>query len=160
MRNNYRSLVYLNEGNSLVEMVILLCIISILLVASMPTTRALASGLIINMEAVRLAQDIRYTQQLTLTRGKKYELMLDRAENSYDIRTTGSIRRKVIKRVNLTEGVYIRYSTLYGSGFYYYIQFNSKTGLPGRTGTIYLSDRYGNTRDIIIVPTTGRVRIR
>ena len=59
MRNNYRSLVYLNEGNSLVEMVILLCIISILLVVSMPTTRALASGLIINMEAVRLAQDIK-----------------------------------------------------------------------------------------------------
>ena len=127
------------------------CIISILLGDSMPSIKALGSGLILHMQAVQLAQDIRYTQHLALTHREKYKLVLYVDENSYNIRLQSPIKSP-IKKVELCEGVYIRYSTLAGSGDYRYIEFNYKTGLPGRTGTIYLADHYGNTKNIVLCP--------
>ncbi len=158
MKNSLTYIASSDTGITLVELMVVVCIICIILGVSIPNIKSLGSGLVLKIEAIQIVQDIRYTQQLALTRGENYKLQMNKAEKNYYIKPTKALKSSV-KRVNLHNDIYVKSSTWAGSANYPYIEFNSKTGIPGRTGSIELSDNYGNTRKIAIAVGTGRVRI-
>lgn len=159
MKSNKEYIYYLDSGVTLVELLIVLCCICILAGVAMPNVKSLGNSIIIQIEAIQIAQDIRYTQQLSLNRRENYMLQLNKEKNFYYIKPANKPTEKVIKRVQLNRQVMFYYCTFKSRGSHYYIEFNSRTGIPGQTGRIELVDNHGNMRKIVVEPTTGRVRI-
>lgn len=160
MKNNWTHISYSKRGMTLVELLVVLGVMGIILALALPSIKSLGSGIILHTEAIRIAQDIRYTQQISLTRKENYMLQLDMQEGFYVIKPVKRLRAPSVKRVQLNSNVYFGICTFKRDGSYrHYIEFNSVTGIPGQTGRVELVDDYGNMRKIVVEPTTGRVRV-
>lgn len=161
MMSNYTQRSYSQRGVTLVELLVVLGGIGIVLALILPSIKSLGRGIILHAEAIQLAQDIRYTQQQSLTGGENLMLQLDIKENFYFIKPSSSSLSPTVKTVYLNSGINFKgCSFRRGAGANrYYIEFNSVTGIPGQTGSIELINQGGGYRKIVVEPSTGRVRI-
>lgn len=159
MKIKWQHILYYDRGFSLVELLVVLCATCIIISIAVPSIRSLGSGIMVHTEAIQIAQDIRYTQQLSLNRGENYMLQLNKEQDFYYIKPVNRPNEKAVKQVRLNRDVHFHLCTFKPRGSHYYIQFNSNLGIPGQTGRVELIDNYGNMRKIIVEPTTGRVRI-
>lgn len=161
MKIDWRHISHSNRGMTLVELLLVLGALGIILGLAMPSIKSLGSGIILHTEAIRMAQDIRYTQHISLTRRENYMLQLDIKEDFYFIKPIKKFGAPTVKRVHLNKNIHFNSCTFRRDekSYRYYIEFNSLTGIPGQTGSVELVDNYGNIRKIVVEPTTGRVRV-
>jgi type II secretory pathway pseudopilin PulG len=72
-----------SQGFSLVELVVIICVIAIMSVSVMLTNQT--PGVSVVAQANQLVDDIRYTQSLAMTKGVRYGLVITTATSSYQI---------------------------------------------------------------------------
>jgi prepilin-type N-terminal cleavage/methylation domain-containing protein len=154
------------KGFTLIELVIVLVILGILSTGAYVQWNAAKTNL--GAEADKLAQAIRYTQSLSMTKNQRYRLV-ETSSTTYQI--TNSSGTPIIQpsgntTVTLYSGIsFGTFSNLPNN----LIVFDSKgipytdTGTPGAalsaTATMTLTAS-GTTKSITIAPQTGRVNIQ
>lgn len=145
-------------GFTLIEMVTILSIVAIL--AYFAVSRWPGEGINLAAQAEQLAADIRYTQNLSMTRGKPYHL--DFTSNSYTIADHNDTPLlhpgSGTNRITLANGVILSYS-------HSRLSFNAK-GIPfGQSNTALSNNAIltlasGSTsKQVLINPQTGRVSL-
>ena len=134
-------------GFTLIEIAITLIVIGIL--ATVITINLPRSTVNLNTQAELLANNIRYTQNLAMTKGERYRFKISTQTNSYSINNST---------------IYLDKQTSFGSVTNNLIIFNSN-GIPyidtktplKETATIALTAADGRTVIITIYPETGSV---
>jgi len=156
-----------NQGFSLIELIIVIIVMSIL--AILPFINMPGPGLNLDAQAKKLANDIRYTQSFSMTKGQRYRLVITTGSSSYQIlNTAGTAVRFTSGNTTTTLNSGISFGTLSnlpnnliafdGEGIPY-----TTTGSPGTAlaanATIPLQSS-GSTTNVIIAPMTGTVTIQ
>jgi len=158
--------VYKNSGFSIIELVLIIVIIGLLSISVFIKW----PGLVINLgaQAEQLANDIRYTQSLSMTNGQRYRLVIA-SSNTYQIlNNSGTAIKLAMGNSTMTLNSGITFGTLTnlpnnliafdGNGIPY-----TDTGNPGTqlsaTATIPLVGS-GNTKNVSISPQTGRTIVQ
>lgn len=155
------------RGFTLIELVIVIIIIAILAVMpffNWPTTSISLEG-----QAQQLANDIRYTQSLSMTKAQRYRLVITTGTSSYQILNSSGIAAQFAAgstTVTLSSG--ISFGTLAnlpnsliafdGDGIPY-----TTTGTPGTALAANASiplQASGSTKTVVITPLTGKVNVQ
>jgi len=139
------------NGFTLIEVVLVIAILGLLSVVAIPNFKNTLAKYKLETAAKELAQNIRVTQQKSITKGVSCKIVLDLNRKDNYIMMSGS-RGKMIK---LPPGVRLDWTTY--SEVDKTIAFYP-TGAPNRGGTIAIT----NGRDtlyVIVSVSTGRVRI-
>ena len=156
------------SGFTLVELVAIILLVGVLAFTAIP--RYLAQGAIdVGVMAEQLANDIRYTQSLAMTRGDRFRVNLN--ATSYQITSSGGASTVVHPGTGTTNAVALNGVTLSGwnpplTNNYVafdgrgvpYSLYTSSTGLAANA-TITLSGG-GSQRNLVISPETGRVAVQ
>jgi len=155
------------QGFTLIEVIIVIVIVSILAVA--PFVSMPGSGLNLSGQAQLLANDIRYTQSLSMTKAQRYRLVITAGSNSYQIlNTAGTAVRLASGNTIATLNSGISFGTLTnlpssliafdGDGIPY-----TTTGSPGTALSANASialQSSGSTTTVVITPLTGKVNVQ
>ncbi|SRR5579883_91457 len=154
------------KGFTVVELIIVLVVISILAVGAFISWPG--RGINVYGQATQLANDVRYTQVLSMTKGQRYRLVKT-SSTTYQIQnSSGTAIIGAMGSTTVTLGTGISFGTLTnlpnsliafdGNGTPYV-----DTGSPGTalssTATMPLTDG-SNTNTVSITPQTGRVTIQ
>ena len=148
-----------SRGFTLLEIVLVVLILGILALAVAPVIGRTVGGVGIKTEALRLAEDIRYTQHAAFSEGQNFRLALDTSTGSYRVYPvghTGDVR----KEAEMGDSVAgISSSDLPTDEDMTYITY-LPTGAPSQAGSITLSNDSGGSISVIIALGTGRVRVQ
>ncbi|MDR1665216.1 MAG: prepilin-type N-terminal cleavage/methylation domain-containing protein [Clostridiales bacterium] len=137
-------------GLTLIELVIVLALMAAFAGIGAGSLRAAERRSVTDSARV-LAADIRYTQSMSMLEGRRWGVILDRANSAYRIVRTGPA--ETVKAVNLASGVRIWGNTNVSS--IYYLPRGTVSG----SGSIWLTrGRYW--QKLTIVPSAGRVEIK
>jgi prepilin-type N-terminal cleavage/methylation domain-containing protein len=152
------------SGFTITEMVIVIVLTAILATAILVRWSYFSTSL--DTQTALLINNIRYTQNLSMSKNERYRLVIDTVNNSY------SIKNNVGTTVELPNGSYIT-SFPYGISFGSLTNITNNTiifdakGVPytgsgagtiiAATATIVLQNNSGDTRTIQISPATGKV---
>lgn len=164
---NKDSCLHKTHGFSLIELVMVIAIISIL--AVIPFFNMPGPTLSLAAQAQKLANDIRYTQSFSMTKGQRYRLVITTGTSSYQILdTAGTAVRFASGSTTTTLNSGISFGTLTnlpnsliafdGEGTPY-----TTTGSPGTALTanaIIPLTSSGSTTNVIITPISGAVTIQ
>ncbi|NLZ52781.1 MAG: prepilin-type N-terminal cleavage/methylation domain-containing protein [Thermoanaerobacteraceae bacterium] len=140
-----------SKGFTLIEVVLVIAILGLLSIIIVPDLKRTLAKYKLEVAAQELAQNIRLTQQKSITEGVSYKIVLDlNRKDNYQMLL--GRRGKLIK---LPSGVYFDWTT--------YSEVNKTlvfypTGAPNRGGTIAIANGE-DTLYVIISVATGRVRI-
>lgn len=144
------------RGFTLVELVMVMVVIAVIVAVAMPVWPGKTAEL--SAQASRLATDIRYTQHLATTRGKRFQL-LRVSSTSYRIQSIEATP-DVIETITLTSGLTLNAFTnnliAFGTDGTPY----TTATIPGTalSSTLSISLTDGSTTDTITVtPETGMV---
>ncbi len=155
------------QGFTLIEVIMVIAIISLL--AIMPFFNFPSASLNLDGQAQQLANDIRYTQSLSMTKAQRYRLVITTGSSSYQIlNTAGTAARFASGNTTVTLNSGISFGTLTnlpnnliafdGNGIPY-----TTTGSPGTAlaanATIPLQSS-GSTKTVVILPLTGKVNVQ
>ena len=147
-----------NLGFTIVELMIVLTIIGIIMLIVVPDLASLGGTYRIQVEANKIAQDIRLTQQLAVVKGYDHVFELNMNENYYIVRS-----RNLLDGIEKVEHIDKSVSVLscnFDSEAQYKVLKFSPTSIPGRTGHIELVDSFGNKKVINVAVGSGRVQIK
>ena len=154
------------SGFTLVELVIVIILLGILSIGVYINWPA--STINLGGQANQLANDLRYTQALSMTTGSRYRLVIASSNTYQIVNSAGSAIRLAMGNTTMTLGSGISFGTLTnlpnnlvnfdGLGIPY-----SDTATPGTqlasTATIILTAA-GENKTISITPQTGRVLVQ
>jgi prepilin-type N-terminal cleavage/methylation domain-containing protein len=154
-------------GFTLIELIIVIVIIAIL--AVIPFFNWPSTSLNLDGQAQQLANDIRYTQSLSMTKAQRYRLVITTGSSSYQIlNSAGTAVRFASGNTTVTLASGISFGTLTnlpnslivfdGDGIPY-----TTTGSPGTALSANASiplQAGGNTKTVVIVPLTGKVNVQ
>lgn len=155
-----------NSGFTITEMVIVIVISAILAIAILTKWSYFSTSL--DAQATLLANDIRYTQNLSMSKNERFRLEIDTANNNYLIRNSAGI---AIQLPNGNTVASLPYLISFGSltniinGT---IIFNARgipyTGSGAGTiitapATITLQNNSGDSKTIQIAPRTGSISL-
>lgn len=155
------------QGFSLIELIMVIIVISIL--AVVPFISMPGPGLNLDAQGQKLANDIRYAQSFSMTKGQRYRLVITTGTSSYQIlNTAGTAVRFASGNTTTTLNSGISFGTLTnlpnsliafdGEGIPY-----TTTGSPGTAlaanATIPLQSS-SSTTNVIITPITGTVTVQ
>ena len=153
------------QGFSLIEVIMVIAVISIL--AVIPFFSLPSASINLDGQAQQLANDIRYTQSLSMTKAQRYRLVI--GAGSYQIlNTAGTAVQFASGNTTVTLNSGISFGTLTnlpnsliafdGNGIPY-----TTTGTPGTAlaanATIPLQQS-GSTKTVVITPLTGKVTVQ
>lgn len=153
-----------NSGLTLIELIIVISIIGVILAVVSPNIKPPIEEAVLEAEAQLIAQEIRLTQQLAITRGMDYCFEIHVNEKYYRIRPrTPMPIEGVYKKEYLNERINViecNFSSPY-SGEYSALKVltYAPTGIPSQTGTIELYVNSGKKKTIRVAVGTGRVKI-
>lgn len=141
------------KGFTLIEILIVISIISILLL--IPITRGTALlGLKERKELKEFKSDIEYARNKAIIESSLYTVQIDSSKNTYTISNYSNLGRNIIKRKELTNGLKIIKTNIYGNELRF-----SYSGAPLSAGTIFLENRNSENIELIVTPVTGKVNI-
>jgi len=149
--DGYMSWVRSKNGFTLIEVALVVAVLGVLSTIAVPNFKNTLDRYKLEVAAHELAQNIRLTQQKSISEGTTYKILLDlNKKDNYQL--VSGRRGKLVK---LPQGVFIdwtTYSEVDKSIIFY------PTGAPNRGGTIAVT----NGKDslfVIVSVATGRVRI-
>lgn len=142
----------LRHGFTLIELLIVISIMAIVAAISIPFDRSIIQNINLSAATRDLASDLRYAQQLAVTTQINYDVIIDTASNSYQIRETQTAT--IIKNISIKNSIYIASVTDLPANT---ATFNA-TGAALATGSIILSNPGGRLSTIEIKPS-GYVKI-
>ena len=150
------------NGFTLLELLIVITVVGILASLAIPNIIKIADDYRLNEAAKEIAREIINTQQLAMYYGIDMQFEIDIYNNQYSVRTRGT-PSKLFKRGQLDRSMTIA-TNLYNPGYsgsYKGIRtlYYSPSGMPSRTGTIWLYSKTGGYKRITIAVGTGRVKI-
>jgi prepilin-type N-terminal cleavage/methylation domain-containing protein len=147
------------KGITLIELLAVLAIMGMLLSLISLNTVTATDKSILDSAVNMIAQDIRLTQQLAVSRGDVYFFEIHVKENYYRIRSNSSGVYK-IEYLHPAISISITGFEDYYTGSYKDLKVLKYTpaGTPSTTGTITLT-KNGLKREIRVMVGTGRVRI-
>jgi len=155
------------QGFTLIELIIVIIIIAIL--AVLPFFNWPAASISLDGQAQQLANDIRYTQSLSMTKAQRYRLVITTGTSSYQIlNSSGTVARFASGNTTVTLNTGISFGTLTnlpnslivfdGDGTPY-----TDTGAPGTALAANASiplQSSGSTKTVVITPLTGKVNVQ
>lgn len=150
------------RGLTLIELIVSLSILVILLLVIAPRIQAPLTEAALNATARQIAQDLRKTQQLAITKGESYRFEIHPANRVYNVRPQDPMKEPLFTvRINrlITNVTIGQYDFIDIGGGWRGITY-TPTGIPGRTGTITIFDSRGRGRAIVIAVATGRAEVR
>lgn len=139
-------------GFTLVELLIVISITAIVAAISIPFDRSIIQNMNLSAATRDLASDLRYAQQLAVTTQINYNVIIDIASNSYQIKDAATAT--TIKNVNIKNNIYLKSVSDFSSNT---ASFNA-TGAALSTGSIVLSNLSGR-ESIIEIKPSGYVKI-
>ncbi len=135
------------------EIVTVLAIIGLISAISFPIYLQLQPKLALDGQTKDLVSDLRWTQQLAVTRQAVYQTVFNISENSYLIKKSGS--SEILKSVNFNSKVGLNSIT----GLTDDTAAFTPTGAAVESGNIILENSQEETKTILIKPS-GYVRIQ
>lgn len=155
------------QGFTLLELIIVIIIIAIL--AVLPFFNWPAASISLDGQAQQLANDIRYTQSLSMTKAQRYRLVITTGTNSYQIlNRSGTAASFASGSTTVTLSTGISFGTLTnlpnslivfdGDGTPY-----TDTTIPGTALVANASiplQSSGNTKTVVLTPLTGKVNVQ
>jgi len=140
-----------SNGYSLIEIVMVIALLGLLSTVAFPNFKRTMSKYKLEVAAYELAQNIRLTQQKSISEGIPCKIVFDlNQKNGYQMLSSG--RGKFIK---LPSGVFFEWTTYYEVNKT--LSF-SPSGAPNQGGTIAIMSG-DNTLYVIVSVATGRVRV-
>ncbi|MEW6621690.1 MAG: hypothetical protein AB1420_00915 [Bacillota bacterium] len=138
-----------NRGFTIIEIIVLICIISLVLGLTAPILRKTVERQALAAFSKQLAGDIRYVRQRNIS-GEIYPPVVLQLRGDRYIIKKGTV---VLETKHAPQG--IRFLDSFGSEIYF-----NELGVPLGIGatTIRLSDSYSHIYEVIITVNTGRVR--
>lgn len=141
-----------SNGYSLIEIVIVIALLGLLSTVAFPNFKKTMARYKLEVAAYELAQNIRLTQQKSISEGITYKIVFDlNQKNSYQMLSFG--RGKFIE---LPSGIFFDWTTY--SEVNKTLSFNP-SGAPNQGGTIAIVNGDDNTLYVIVSVATGRVRV-
>lgn len=140
------------NGYTLIEVIMVIALLGLLSTIALPDFKKTMTKYKLEVAAYELAQNIRLTQQKSISEGITYKIVFDlNQKNSYQMLSSG--RGKLIK---LPSGVFFDWTTY--SEVNKTLSFNP-SGAPNQGGTIAIVNGDDNTLYVIVSVATGRVRV-
>ncbi len=136
------------------EVLLVLLIISIACAAAAPGIDAALAKVEADAALRELVTDIRYAQQMSISRGRVYRISFNVSLQLYRISYAQQQAPAIVKQVYFPEGL-----TLVGTNFDHHTLGFNAMGAPLAAGTIEFKDKKGRPIRITVLPATGRVRV-
>lgn len=140
----------MRKGHTLIEVLLVIVILAIIASMAVPNVKILHRIKSKN-EISELRKDILFARNKAIIENNFCSIYFNAESNKYIIRTNeGS---PSIKTKEFNHGV-----ELEDRGNLKVLQFNPN-GVPGSSGTLYISDSFGRTHKITVTPVSGRLGI-
>lgn len=136
------------------EVLLVLLIISIACAAAAPGIDAALAKAEVDAALRELVTDIRYAQQMSISRGRVYRINFNVSMQLYRISYARQQAPAIVKQVYFPPGL-----TLVGTNFDHHTLGFNAMGAPLAAGTIEFKDKKGRPIRITVLPATGRVRV-
>ncbi|MBA1336991.1 MAG: hypothetical protein HPY66_3427 [Firmicutes bacterium] len=147
-------------GFTLTELLAVMLILAIAAALARSGFEGLMAGARARAAIREMVTDFRYAQQMAVSEGKNYYVLIDWENNFYRIKTSSHPQPKVIKQVWLEGNVRLTGIKSNDNNFYSRKEFHfCSSGAPSSGITIYLQDYRGKDYSITVLPATGRVRV-
>ena len=138
-----------NKGFTIIELMVVLCIISLLLGLGINGLYNLIQWNKLNTAAALLSSELKNTQSRAFYEGVYYKLQFWPSLDRY----------RIYKQTELVEDIILEDIDLFNSNFtddnvYFY-----PNGVPSMGGTVTLKNKRGKVLYVIMTPVTARVRV-
>ncbi len=148
------------KGFSLIEMMVVLAIIALVVGMSLPYFGRFTGGNALRASTRQISSLIYTARSLAITHRKPYAVTFDVMEGDVAVKDAGS-SELVEKQYHLPETISLEHPE--GADPVGFkddrIVFTPTGGVSGETGTLWLKDRKGNTAQITVHQSTGRLKV-
>lgn len=141
----------MKKAYTLIELILVIALISILSCILIPNT-SIFQKFKEKQEIREFRKDILLTRNRAITSRSKHDIKLIFDDNKYVIK--GDANSDTIKSKTFNYGLKLSKRTNLTS-----IMFN-ETGIPSKSGTVFLLDKKNKVYEITIIPVTGKVEVK
>ena len=138
-----------NKGYTLIELMVVVCIISLLVGLGINGLDYLIQWNKLNTAAALLSSELKNTQSRAFYEGVYYKLQFWLSLDRY----------RIYKQTELIDDIVLKDIDLFNTNFTNNQVFFYPNGVPSMGGTITLKNKIGKVLYVIMTPVTARIRI-